>query len=232
MSVEQKDKFLVQFKVGDEDVKLSPSIVRDYLTNGVEVSLPEFKMFAELCKARKLNPFLKEAYIIKFGNQPATIVVGKDAILKRAINNKNFNGREQGIIVLDKNEEVQYRKGTFKLNDDVLVGGWAKVYRKDWEHPTEITVSFDEVAQTKKDGTMNSNWATKGATMVEKVALVRALRETFAEELGGMIDESESWSNETLERQSSQNIKAQKDTFENEAVDAEVVETEIDFDAV
>lgn len=229
MNNKTQEKFLVQFKVGDEDVKLSPSIVRDYLTNGVEVSLPEFKMFAELCKARKLNPFLKEAYIIKFGNQPATIVVGKDAILRRAINNKNFNGREQGIIALDKNGEIHHRKGTFKLSDDVLVGGWAKVYRKDWEYPTEITVSFDEVAQTKRDGTYNSNWATKGATMVEKVALVRALRETFAEELGGMIDEDEAWQNKELNK--SDTIK-QEDTFVNNVIDAEVEETEIDFAAV
>ena len=47
-----------------------------------------------------------------------------------------------------------------------------------------------------------------------------------------MIDESESWNNETLERQSHQNIKVQKDTFEHEAVDAEVIETEIDFNEV
>ena len=223
---------VVKFNVGDDEVKLSPSIVQEYLTNGVPVTMPEFKMFTELCKARKLNPFLKEAYIIKFGNQPATIVVGKDAILKRAINNKDFNGREQGVIVLKEDGTIENRKGTFKLRDETLVGGWAKVYRKSWEHPTEITVSFDEVAQTKKDGNLNSNWATKGATMVEKVALVRALRETFAEELGGMIDESESWSNETLERQSNQQVKEQKDTFSNEPANVEIIDTEIDFDAV
>ena len=223
---------VVKFNVGDDEVKLSPKIVQEYLTKGVPVTMPEFKMFTELCKARKLNPFLKEAYIIKFGNQPATIVVGKDAILKRAINNKDFNGREQGVIVLKEDGTIENRKGTFKLRDETLVGGWAKVYRKSWEHPTEITVSFDEVAQTKKDGSLNSNWATKGATMVEKVALVRALRETFAEELGGMIDESESWGNETLDRQSNQQVKEQKDTFSNEPASVETIDTEIDFDAV
>ena len=228
---ENKD-VVVKFNVGDDEVKLSPKIVQEYLTNGVPVTMPEFKMFTELCKARKLNPFLKEAYIIKFGKSPATIVVGKDAILKRAINNKDFNGREQGVIVLKEDGAIENRKGTFKLKDEVLVGGWAKVYRKSWEHPTEITVSFDEVSQTKNDGTLNSNWATKGATMVEKVALVRALRETFAEELGGMIDESESWSNETLERQSNQQVKEQKDTFSNEPANVEIIDTEIDFDAV
>ena len=34
--------------------------------------------------------------------------------------------------------------------------------------------------------------------MVEKVAVVRALRETFVEDLGGMIDEDEAWSHKDL----------------------------------
>lgn len=233
----------VVFKVGDDEVKLSPAIVRDYLTGGVAVSMPEFKMFTELCKARKLNPFLREAYIIKYGNQPATIVVGKDAILKRAINHKDFNGREQGIIVINKNGDIENRKGTFKLKDEELVGGWARVYRKGWDYPTEITVSFNEVAQlkdeyidNKKTGkkVLNSNWATKGATMVEKVALVRALRETFTEDLSGMIDRDEVWDNETMEhRETKQPINQQKDAFED--VEVEVIpknQTEIDFNEI
>jgi phage recombination protein Bet len=186
--------------------------------------MPEFKMFTELCKSRKLNPFLREAYIIKFGTQPAQIVVGKDAILKRAILNKNFNGREQGIIVKNENG-IEERKGTFRLKDEVIVGGWAKVYRKDWDYPVYITVSFDEVAQRKKDGGLNSNWATKSATMVEKVALVRALREAFVEDLGGMIDEDEAWSNEDLNRQQVTEIQQQNDPLENNP-EAEVIEAE------
>lgn len=226
------NEVVVKFNVGDDEVKLSPTIVRDYLTGGVAVSMPEFKMFTELCKARKLNPFLKEAYIIKFGNQPATIVVGKDAILKRAINHKDFNGREQGIIVLNKNGEVENRRGTFKLKDEELVGGWAKVYRKGWEYPTEITVSFEETAQKKKDGNLNNQWATKGATMIEKVALVRALRETFTEDLGGMIDRDEVWEENQEHRESTQQIEVQEDQFQ----DAEIVEfekqTEVNLDTL
>ena len=43
----------------------------------------------------------------------------------------------------------------------------------------------------KTDGSLNSNWSTKGATMVEKVAKVRALRETFVEDLAGMYEAEE-----------------------------------------
>ena len=48
-----------------------------------------------------------------------------------------------------------------------------------------------KLRRRKKDGSLNSNWSGKAATMVNKVAKVRALRETFVEEFAGMYDESE-----------------------------------------
>lgn len=213
---EVKNDLQVVFEVDGSEVKLTQKIVQDYLVSGGQsISLPEFKMFTELCKVRKLNPFLKEAYIIKYGSEPAQLVVGKDAILKRAIKHPKFNGRQQGVIVLTDKGELLERNGTFKLESEKLVGAWAKVFRKDWEFPTYVTVSFDEVAQKKKDGTLNSNWYSKGATMVEKVALVRALRETFVEELGGMVDEDEVWSNKDLaNRKTEKEIVHQSDPLE------------------
>ncbi|MDR2099993.1 MAG: phage recombination protein Bet [Campylobacteraceae bacterium] len=215
----------VVYKIDDNEVKLTPKIVQEYIVGSdSKITLPEFKFFTELCKVRKLNPFLKEAYLIKYGNQPAQIVVGKDAILKRAIKNPAFNGREQGIIVKNKNG-IEERKGTFRLKDEELVGAWAKVYRKDWQYPVYITVSFDEVAQKKSNGELNINWATKSATMVEKVALVRALREAFVEDLGGMIDEDEAWT-ENAPRVSGSPVMSQPDAFE------EPIEAEISLDEV
>lgn len=214
MSNEERQEVTVSYEVDGSQIKLTPSIVQNYIVGSdSKITMQEFKFFTELCKVRKLNPFLKEAYLIKFGNQAAQIVVGKDAILKRAILNKHFNGREQGIIILKDNEIIE-RKGTFKLKDEVLVGGWAKVYRKDWEYPVYVTVSFDEVAQHKTNGDLNSNWATKGATMVEKVALVRALREAFVEDLGGMIDADEVWDLKEAPRKAVTEVVVQEEPTE------------------
>ena len=193
---EAKKEIAVVYEVDGEQIKLTPSIVQNYIVgeNNGKITMPEFKMFTSLCKARGLNPFLKEAYCIKFSDKsPAQIVVGKDAVLKRAVKNPNYNGKENGIIVQNKETgEITERKGTFYIkNQEELVGGWAKVYRKDWEYPTYTSVSFDEVAQRKSDGSLNSNWNGKGATMVEKVAVVRALRDTFVEDLGGMYEAEE-----------------------------------------
>ena len=187
------NELVVNYKVDDQEIKLTPKIVQDYLVGTTaQITMPEFKLFTELCKVRKLNPFLREAYLIKYSNnQPASIVVGKDAILKRAVLNPKYNGMKSGIIVVNEKEETIERKGTFKLDNEQLVGGWAEVFRKDWENSIYSSVSLSEAIQKKGNGEPNSNWSKQPATMIEKVAKVRALREAFVEDLGGMYEAEE-----------------------------------------
>lgn len=187
------NELLVTYKVDDQEIKLTPKIVQDYLVGTTaQITMQEFKLFTELCKVRKLNPFLREAYLIKYSNnQPASIVVGKDAILKRAVLNAKYNGMKSGIIVLNESGDVIERKGTFKLDSEQLVGGWAEVFRKDWENSIYCSVSLIEAIQKKGNGEPNSNWSKQPATMIEKVAKVRALREAFVEDLGGMYEAEE-----------------------------------------
>lgn len=189
----QKNNLAVVYEVDGQQIKLTPKIVQDYIVgSNAQITMPEFKMFTELCKVRGLNPFLREAYCIKYSNStPATIVVGKDAILKRAVLNPKYNGMKSGIYVINENGEEIKRTGTFKLPTETLVGGWAEVFRKDWEHSIEASVSLEESIQKKSNGEPNSNWTKQPATMIEKVAKVRALREAFVEDLGGMYEAEE-----------------------------------------
>ena len=181
-----------EFMVAGEKVVLTPQTVRDYLVSGDKerVSIQEIVMFINLCKYAGLNPWLKEAYCIKYGNEPATMVVGKEAFMKRAEKTPGFDGFEAGVIVLS-GEELIYRKGTLKLPEETLVGGYAEVYRKDRSHSYRSEVSFEEYAARKKDGTLNSQWSKKPATMIRKVALVQALREAFPENFSGLYSEEE-----------------------------------------
>lgn len=228
-----KKEIEVVYEADGEQIRLTPSIVQNYIVGtDAQITIPEFKFFTSLCKARGLNPFLKEAYCIKYGKDPAQIVVGKDAVLKRAIKNPNYDGMESGVIVQNKEtSEITERKGTFYLRDsENIVGGWAKVYRKDWQHPTYCSVAFDEVAQKKNDGKLNFNWSGKGATMVEKVAKVRALRETFVEEVSGMYAAEEmgvDLPNETAPQK--QEIIQQDEPIE---VDATPVENVVNMDEI
>lgn len=183
-----KSSNAVEYEIGGMKIRLTPEIVKNYLVSGNKeaVSMQELAMFMNLCKYSQLNPWVKEAYCIKYGSEPATMVVGKEAFQKRAEANPNYDGSEAGIVVLDKSEEVVYRKGTMKLPGDELIGGYAEVWRKDRTHSTRIEVSFDEYAGRKKDGSLNGQWSKKPATMIRKVALVQALRETFPSAFGGM----------------------------------------------
>lgn len=190
--VKREDQEMV-YTVAGETVKLSPNTVRKYLVSGnpESVTMQEIVMFMNLCRYNGLNPWLKEAYCIKYGNSPATMVVGKEAYLKRAEANPAFDGLEAGIIVVGNDKVPENRIGTFHLDEETVVGGWARVWRKDRSHPVTVEVSFNEYAGRMKDGSLNSQWRTKPATMIRKVALVQALREAFPGDIGGMNVEEE-----------------------------------------
>jgi len=179
-------------------VQITLADIKRYLVHGNadKVTDQELMMFLQLCRYQGLNPWLREAYLIKYKDQ-ATIVVGKETFTKRASQLPQCNGWKAGIIVKVKNQNnVIYREGTFYLSDvEEIVGGWAEVYRKDWKVPIRSEVAFNEyVALTKDENgniVPNKQWREKPATMIRKVALVQALREAFPKEFGGMYDSSE-----------------------------------------
>lgn len=191
----KNDNQLVEFSANGEKVKLSPAIVRNYLVNGNgQITDQEVVYFINLCKSQGLNPFIKDCYLIKYGSTtPAQMVVSKDVFLKRAERNSEFDGLDAGIIVINNESgELTYRKGAFYLKDrEEVVGGWADVFRKNISHPTHIEVSVEEYAGKTKDGKLNSQWASKMGTMVRKVAITQALRETFPNDFQQMYSEEE-----------------------------------------
>ncbi|SMO61154.1 phage recombination protein Bet [Balnearium lithotrophicum] len=146
----------------------------------------EIEEFFNYCKLRSLSPY--DVHFIKYGNSQPVIVVGKDAFLKRAERSKQLDGYKAGVITVNRDTgEVTYRNGAFYIKSkEELVGGWAEVYRKDFNHPIRTEVAIEEYARKTKDGKLMSNWATMPATMIRKVALVQALREAFPSEMSGM----------------------------------------------
>lgn len=177
---------LVKYNANGEEVQLSRSLIKNYLVNGNgAVTDQEVTMFLSLCKFQHLNPFLREAYLIKYGNSPATVVVGKDVLLKRAMRSEKFGGLSAGVIVVNANGEIEEREGTFVLPDENLVGGWAKVIIKGYDVPFYSSVSMKEYSTGK------SNWLTKPGTMIRKVAVAQALREAFPEEMSNLYEQEE-----------------------------------------
>ena len=192
--VAKVDSTLTTYKVNGEEVQLSIPMIKKYLVSGNgNITDQEAMMFLSLCRFQKLNPFVKDAYCIKYGNsEPATLVIGKDVYTKRAEQNPKFNGMEHGVIIMTADGEVKERAGSFYVKDkEELVGGWAKVYIKGRDVPQYDTVTFSEYAGYKKDGTLNSNWSKRPGTMIEKVAIMHALRNAFPNDFQGLYIQEE-----------------------------------------
>ena len=179
------DKGRVTYQVNGEDVNLSFQIVRNYLTRGqAAVSDAEVIQFIALCRANQLNPFIGDAYMVKYGSEPASMIISKAAFMKRAEAAPQFNGYQAGIILLRDGKAIE-EEGSFFLPGDQLVGGWARVYRKDREHPVTARVRLAEYNKGK------STWAAMPGTMIRKVAIAQAFREAFPFAAEGMYTPEE-----------------------------------------
>lgn len=186
----------VKYEAGGEEIELSPDLIKQYLVSGdaEKVTDQEVMMYLNLCRFNHLNPWLKEAYLIKFGSNPATMVPSKEAFMKRAERNPHFVGLECGIVVYNANtQQIEYREGSAVYTDygEKLIGGWAKVYRDDRQYPSYSEVALNEYLGRKKDGDVNQQWSTRPATMIRKVATNQALREAFPSDLGAMYSAEE-----------------------------------------
>jgi len=179
------DKFKYQSRDG-QDVLLTPTSVRKHLVNGTHpVSDTEVLMFMSMCQYQGLNPFLKEAYLIKYAaDKPASIVTARVVYEKRAAENDQYEGMTSGIIV-EKDGDIKYRDGSFHLKGETIVGGWAEGHRKDWDIPRRAEVSFAEYDAGQ------ALWKSKPGTMIEKVAIVQCLRSMFPKEMHGLYGEEE-----------------------------------------
>ncbi len=185
VKTETKDRGVTTYQVAGQDVNLSYQIVRNFLTKGNgSVTDQDLTQFISICKYNQLNPFLNEAYLIKFGDKPAQMVVSKEALMKRAEECKTYEGIQAGVIVMRGEESIEL-EGCFYMSQDRLVGGWAKVYRSDRKFPIVAKVLLSEYDKKQ------STWNEKQSTMISKVAKVQALREAFPTQLGAMYTAEE-----------------------------------------
>lgn len=186
------EKNSVTYTSGKDEITLTPSVVTQFVTKGNgEISTEEAFNFIQLCRYNGLNPFLNEAYIIKFGNAPAQLIVSKEAFMKRAERQETYQGFEAGVISFNsETNDIAEREGAFSLPNEQIVGGWAKVYRSDRERPVTVKINFSEFAKYK-NGSLQSTWANMPANMIRKSAIVNALREAYPDQLGAMYTEDE-----------------------------------------
>lgn len=181
---------IVQYKADNgQDIEVSEQDVRDLMAasggNPSILTTSEIKAYMRLCQAQRLNPFTRDAHLIKYGNSPAQIVAGKETFTKRAQRNPRFRGYTAGITVIRGDGKLHRREGSMLIKGETLIGGWCSVSIEGYEKPM-----FDEVSLAEYD-TGKSNWKRMPATMIRKVAICHALREAFPEDLGGLYGPEE-----------------------------------------
>jgi len=186
---------VIKVQTDNGDIVLSNQIVRETLAIGNNITDSEIYNFMMLCKYRNLNPFLKEAYIVKF-NDTAQILVGKDAMIKRLHNNPACEGWEAGIIAWDKeNSKIIEREGSFFLKDEELVGAYCIIRRRGWVNPYKWTINLRDYLRTHKNKAGQivpmGNWGIMPGVMLTKCAIVATIRNVFPEDVGGCYTEDE-----------------------------------------
>jgi len=189
LSKAESNALSVSYEVMGTRVELDLNFVKRYLVRGQSdrVTDQEIVFFMNTCKMQKLNPLASgEVYCIKFGSDPAQMVIGKDAYLRRAFSNPDYLYKEDGITVL-RGEQIVQKEGCCLYPGEKLIGGWCKVYfmRNGKERTAYKEVSLDEYNKGQ------ANWKTKPATMIDKVAISQCVRDAFPKDYEGLYSEDE-----------------------------------------
>jgi phage recombination protein Bet len=185
-----------------EEIGLTVATIRTFIAGktkkGYAPSDVQCLKFIMLCKARALNPWEGDAFLVGYDNEKEgptfSLITAHQAFLKRAEGHPSYDGMESGVIVLNKDGDEEERQGDFLREGERLLGGWAKVHRKDRKVPKYERV---ELKVYYKD---NPFWKRDPAGMIVKTAESHSLSGSFPNTLGGMVLEEDWGAAGTLER--------------------------------
>ena len=144
--------------IKQDDGGITPADVKKYICP--RATDKEIELFLITCKLHNLNPLKREAYLIKYGSDPAQTVVGYETYLKRAEATGQLDGWE---CVMIGNDSAQIT-----------------IHRKDRKHPFVWTVDRKEFDKGR------AMWKSMPSHMTKKIAISQGFRLCFPETLGGM----------------------------------------------
>lgn len=187
------DERAVEFvPMGASDkVRLTAAMVRAFIAvptkSGALPTERDCIKFIMLCRGKRANPFEGDCFLIGYDSQNGpsfSLVCGLELFQKRAEQSQDYDGCESGVIV-QAADGLAERQGSLVLPGEKLVGGWAKVYRKDRGRPDYKSVAFATY------DTGRSRWQKDPGGMIEKVARSQALRTAYPTALGGLYTQEE-----------------------------------------
>jgi len=135
-----------------QEIKLSPKIVRDFINP--KANLVDIAKFIAVCKTYRLNPFLSDAYLVKYDErEPAQIIVSRFAFMRVATRHESYRGFKSGVIVIRRNPDK--KRHEFLQKTEKLL---REIADKVSEHKAEILEALlelhkieDELSQHEVD---------------------------------------------------------------------------------
>lgn len=193
VAVEKREVVYKAFHSEDE-VRLNVSIIKNLVaTPTKQGDLPGDRdciRFMLLCRARRLDPFEGDAFLLGFRNNQTqqvdwSLITAHQAFLKRAETHPEFDGMESGVIV-QVGSDLKELHGDL-VPDEIdgdkckLFGAWAKVHFKHRKIP---------MYKRAKLTTYQKNygyWIKDPAGMITKCVEADCLRSSFPTMMGGMF---------------------------------------------
>lgn len=145
----------------------------------------ELNMFLYLSKQYGLDPFKREIWFTKYGNQ-TNIMTSRDGYLKYAQQHTEFEGLIS--FVVHEGDAFEIDAAEYKISHKFgakrgkIVGAWARCDRKG-KRPFISYVEFTEYNQN------NNIWKKYPSAMIQKVAEVFVLKRAFG--INGLVTKEE-----------------------------------------
>lgn len=193
MSTAMIDKSVTYRPFGErEEITLSFGQVKNFISaktrKGMVASDADIVKFIMLCKARELNPWVGDAYLVGYDGQDGpsfSLITSLQALFKRAEANPAFDGLQSGVIVRQPDGTILEREGDFVLPNENLLGGWAKCYRKDRKVPFYDALNLSTYDKGR------SQWDKDKSGMICKTAEASVLRKAFPSQLSSLYIQQE-----------------------------------------
>ena len=187
--LEQILQHTVEFKpfMEEENIRLSPAMVMNYFAKRTKKGLlptPQQAMkFVMLCKARALNPWEGDVFLVGYDTDSGpefNLITAHQALLKRAEVHPEYDGMESGITIRGPDGGLLDVPGDLLDEGQTILGGWARVHFKTRKVPTYRRLKLSTFSTGK------SRWQADPCGMICKCAEADALRSSFPTKCGGM----------------------------------------------
>ena len=181
-NIVHQSRAIMGLEFNNEQIELLKNTVAKGATDN------EFALFAHLAKTYGLDPFAKEIFFMKYGNQAATIITGRDGYLKIANGRPEMDGIQSDSVCendrLSKNNDgtVDHAYGTPERGK--VIGAYALVFRKD-----RSRAAYFYAPRAEYNASSNPTWKKYPTAMIIKVAEACALKRAFS--ISGLVTQEE-----------------------------------------